>query len=52
MYNLTLIIVRNESSCFNFLKNKKIHPKDIFHDIKYKNNPFVLNELGVEPNKH
>ncbi|CAD8124085.1 unnamed protein product [Paramecium sonneborni] len=43
---------RNESSCFNFLKNKKIHPQEVFHDQKYKNNPFVLNDLGVEPNKN
>ncbi|CAD8118508.1 unnamed protein product [Paramecium sonneborni] len=43
---------RNESSCFNFLKNKKIHPQEVFHDPKYNNNPFVLNDLGVEPNKN
>ncbi|CAK64390.1 unnamed protein product (macronuclear) [Paramecium tetraurelia] len=43
---------RNESSCFNFLKNKKVHPQDVFHDLKYNNNPFLLNGIGVEPNKN
>ncbi|CAD8133127.1 unnamed protein product [Paramecium octaurelia] len=38
---------KSESKCFDFIRNKKIHPQDIFHDIKYKTNPFILSDLGV-----
>ncbi|CAD8139232.1 unnamed protein product [Paramecium octaurelia] len=38
---------KSESKCFDFIRNKKIHPQDIFHDIKYKTNPFILQDLGV-----
>ncbi|CAD8061200.1 unnamed protein product [Paramecium sonneborni] len=38
---------KSESKCFDFIRNKKIHPQDIFHDIKYKTNPFILTDLGV-----
>lgn len=40
-------VVRNESKCFDYINNKKIHPKDIYHDAKYKSNPFVVDDLGV-----
>lgn len=45
------IIVRTESKCFEYLNNKKIHPKDIYHDAKYKTNPFVIDDLGIIKSK-
>jgi len=40
-------IVRSESKCFDHLNKKKIHPQDVYHDPKYKNNPFMMGNLGV-----
>ncbi|CAD8056176.1 unnamed protein product [Paramecium primaurelia] len=42
---------RTESKCFEYLNNKKIHPKDIYHDAKYKTNPFVIDDLGIIKSK-
>jgi hypothetical protein len=45
------IVVRTESKCFDYLNHKKIHPKDIYHDPKYKSNPFVIDDLGIIKSK-
>ncbi|CAK76544.1 unnamed protein product (macronuclear) [Paramecium tetraurelia] len=45
------ILVRTESKCFDYLNNKKIHPKDIYHDSKYKTNPLVNDDLGIIKSK-
>ncbi|CAD8175338.1 unnamed protein product [Paramecium octaurelia] len=42
---------KTESKCFDYLNNKKIHPKDIYHDAKYKANPFVVDDLGIIKSK-
>ena len=52
MYQKLIIKVRTESKCFDHLLDKKLHPQEVFHDPKYKVNPFVTDDLGVEPNKH
>ncbi|KAM3139251.1 hypothetical protein pb186bvf_008661 [Paramecium bursaria] len=38
---------KSESKCFDHLKKKKIHPQDVFHDPKFKNNAFNVENLGV-----